>query len=139
MNYTKKTLIYFVFHTVIGLIAMLFAFFGNLPDGYREGVMSGIAGGFVCTGVLGIIFSFRILKNPQRTKAVEISKNEERTQLIRMKTHSAVFTVMLYVESIGTLVAGLMGLKEISILLAIVLLFQFTLYIGFANYYWKKY
>ena len=139
MNYTKKTLIYFIVHTIIGFIALIFAFFGHLPDGYREGVISGIAGGFLITGALGIIASIRILKNPIKAKAVEITKNEERTQLIRMKTHSAVFTVMLYLVSLGTLVAGLIGSREISIMLAAVLIIQFVLYIGFVNYYWKKY
>jgi len=139
MSYTKKTLIYFIVHTFIGFVALLFAIFGHLPDGYREGIVSGITGGFILTGVLGIIVSIRILKDPKKAKEVEISKNEERTQLIRLKTHSAIYTVMLYLECIGTLIAGLMGLREISIMLAALLIIQFALYIGLVNYYWKKY
>jgi len=139
MNYAKKTLTYFIVHTAIGIIALLFALFGHLPDGYREGLISGISGGFICTGVLGIIASLRLMKNPKKAMEVEIAKNEERTQLIRMKTHSAIYTIMLYIQSAGTLMAGLLGFRQISITLAAILIIQIVLFIGFANYYTKKF
>ena len=60
MNYAKKTLVYFVGHTTIGIIALLFALFHNFSDGYREGAISGIVGGFIFTGILGIIVSLNV-------------------------------------------------------------------------------
>ena len=52
MNYAKKTFVYFVVHTAICIIALLFALFSNFSVGYREGAISGIAGGFIFTGII---------------------------------------------------------------------------------------
>lgn len=139
MNYAKKTLIYFVGHTAIGIIALLFALFNNFSDGYREGAISGIVGGFIFTGILGIIVSLNLINNPKKALEVEIAKTEERTQLIRMKTHSSIHTLMIYIISIGTLVTSLLGFREICLTLAAILIIQIILYIGFASYYSKKY
>ncbi|NBJ14068.1 MAG: hypothetical protein FNP40_00525 [Dehalobacter sp. 4CP] len=139
MNYAKKTLIYFIGHTTIGIIALQFAFISNLSEGYREGVISGIAGGFIFTGILGIIVSIKLIKNPKKAQEVEIAKNEERTQLIRMKTHASIHTLMIYIISIGTLVTLLLGFREISLTLAAILIIQMIMYLGFASYYAKKY
>lgn len=139
MNYVKKTLAYFILHTCVGIVALIVTLLGNLPDGYKTGLISGIAGGFLLTGILGIIYSSRLLKNPQKAKAIEIMKNEERVQLIRLKTHASIFSVMLYLECLGVLVAGLLAYREVSVVLAFVLIFQLILYFGFATYYSRKY
>ncbi len=139
MDYARKTLIFFSIFTGVGVIALLAALFVHLPDGYRMGFISGIAGGFICTGTIGIIISALLMKNPKRAAEIELGKNEERTQLIRMKINSAIYRVMLYLESLGTLVAGLSGYKELSITLAALLIVQVILYIGFLSYYAKKY
>jgi uncharacterized membrane protein len=139
MNYAKKTLFYFVGLTGIGISALLFALFSNLFEGYREGVISGIAGGFIFTGILGIIVSIKLINNPKKALEVEIAKNEERTQLIRLKTHASIHTIMIYIISIGTLVTSLLGFREMSLTLATILIIQIILYIGFASYYAKKY
>ncbi|WP_434512137.1 hypothetical protein [Desulfitobacterium sp. AusDCA] len=139
MNYAKKTLLYFIGHTAVGIIALLYALISNFSDGYREGVISGAVGGFIITGVLGIIVSLRLIRNPKRAAEVEIAKNEERTQLIRMKTNTAIHTVMIYAESAGTLITGLLGFREICLTLATILIVQIILYIGFAYYYYQKY
>lgn len=139
MSYVKKTLVYFIIHTGIGFAALIITLLGSLPAGYKTGLISGISGGFLLTGLLGIIYTIWLLKNPQKAKEVEIIKNEERVQLIRQKTHSSIFSVMLYLESFAILVAGLLAYRAVSIILAIVLGFQFMLYIGFASYYSRKY
>ncbi|AFQ43982.1 hypothetical protein [Desulfosporosinus meridiei] len=139
MNYAKKTLLYFIGHTSVGIIALLYAVFSSFSGGYREGMISGIIGGFITTGVLGIFFSLRLMKNPKRAAEVEMVKNEERTQFLRMKTSAAIFSVMIYAESAGILVTGLLGFREICLTLATILIIKVILYIGFASYYSKKY
>lgn len=139
MTYLKKTLIYFIIHTFIGLIALLVAIFGNLPEGYRESMVSGIAGGFLVSGVFGIITCLRLMKNPKKAMEAEISKTEERTQFLRMKSNSATYTISIFAESIGTLIAGLLGFREVSLALAALLIAQIIAFIGFANYYSRKY
>lgn len=139
MTYAKKTLIYFLVQTSIGIVGLLVTLFVNLPDSYRESLVSGIASGLISSGILGIVISIRLIRSPKKAMEAEIAKNEERTQLIRMKTSSSTYSVALYFESFCTILAGLLGFKTISIVLSIVLIVQLITYFGFANYYWKKY
>lgn len=139
MNHAKKSLMYFIAHTTIGIIALLVVLFSNLPDDYKEGIVFGIAGGFIFTGILGVVTSIRLMKNPKKAKEIEIAKTEERTQLIRMKTNSTIYSIMLYIQCIGTLTAGVLGFKQISITMAVLLLVQLVLYMVFGTYYGKKY
>lgn len=139
MNYAKKTLLYFIGHTSVGIIALLYALFSSFSGGYREGMISGIIGGFITTGVLGIIVSLRLIKNPKKAAEVEMAKTEERTQFLRLKTGAAIYSIMIYVESAAILVTGLLAFREICLTLTAVLIIKVILYIGFASHYSKKY
>lgn len=139
MNYVKNTLLYFIGHTAVGIIALIYVVFSNLPDGAREGTISGIVGGFIITGILGIIISLKLMKNPQKAMEVELAKNEERTQFLRVKTNASVHTVMIYLESAATLLSWLLGFSAICLTLAAILVIQIVLFIGFVSYYNKKY
>ncbi len=139
MNYARKTLISNAVFIIIGLAALLFSIFGDSSNAYRGGMLSGLAGGCLVVGIGGIVVSARLMKNPKRAKEVEIANSEERSQFIRMSANSLVHTIMIFVESIGAAVAGLMGFKEISVTLAGVLIIQVILYISSLYYYGKKY
>jgi uncharacterized membrane protein len=139
MNCVKNNLLYFIGHTTIGIIALIYVLLRNLPDGSREGMISGIVGGFIITGILGIIISLRLMRNPQRAMEIDLTKNEERTQFLRTKTNASIHTVMIYVESAATLLSWLLGFREISLTLATILAIQIVLFIGFVSYYNKKY
>ncbi|MFT8314634.1 MAG: hypothetical protein ABF633_10380 [Clostridium sp.] len=139
MNYAKKNLLFFTIYLSIGIIATLTAIFHNFPDNYKQGIVSGIAGGFIVPGILGIIITLKLIKNPKKAVQVEIAKTEERTQLIGLKSKSSTYTVVLYCESIATLITGFLGYREASITIAIVLSVQVLLYIGFLCSYSKKY
>lgn len=139
MNYAKKTLLYFIGHTAVGIISLIYVLLSNISDGSREGMISGIVGGFIITGILGMIISLKLMKNPQKAMQAELVKNEERTQFLRTKTNASVHTVMIYVESAATLLSWLLGFSEISLTLAALLAIQIVLFIGFASYYSKTY
>ncbi|MBM7868476.1 hypothetical protein GTO89_16330 [Heliobacterium gestii] len=139
MNHAKKTLIYFICHTLVGLIALMFMLLGQFPDSYRESITSGIAGGFIISGLFGIISCVKLLKDPQKATKVEIAKNEERAQFIRMKTNSATYTVTIFIESVCVILAGLLGFKEISISLACLSLAKIAINLGFAHHFSHKY
>lgn len=139
MNYTKKTLTLSIIYLSIGIIAILIALFYHIPNGYKQGIISGIAGGFIIPAIFGIINSAKLIKDPKKAMKLEIAKTEERAQLIRLKTKSSTYTVVLYCESIATIVTGLLGFRESSITIAVVLFVQVLLYIGFLFNYSKKY
>ena len=139
MSSTKKQLIFFMGQTAIGLVALYFAIFVPMPDDYRSGVIYGIVGGFLTTGVLGLIASYRLMKNPTKEKAVETAKNEERTIFIRDKANSVTYLFMIYLLSAGTLIAGLMGWRIVSVTLAIILIIQGICKISALTFFAKKY
>ncbi|KLU60720.1 hypothetical protein CEB3_c31030 [Peptococcaceae bacterium CEB3] len=139
MNYAKKQMAGYIAVMVIGLLIIIVALFGNLPGDLKTGILSGGIGGFLITGTVGIVMSFNLMRHPDQARKLEISKTEERNQYIRMKTHSSIFQVSLYLESMATIISLIMGQREISLTLAVLLIVQIALNIGFAIYYSKRY
>ncbi|APM37416.1 hypothetical protein [Clostridium kluyveri] len=139
MNYAKKQFVFFIVYTVIGIVAFTVALFHNFAYNYSNGLIYGIAGACTATGILGTISSIRLINNPKKAERIEIAKNEERTQLIRMKSHSSAYTIIIFLESITTIILGFLRLKEASITIATILIAQIIITIIFLSYYSKKY
>lgn len=138
MKYAKRQLIFFVVYLAAGALFALAALLWA-PTGVKEGIVSGIVGGFLLTGVGGLILSFRLLKNPEQAERTERMKTEERIQYIRMMTHSSVHTVTIILVSAATLAAQILGRWDIALTLAALLVVEAVLFVGFATYYSKKY
>lgn len=138
MKYVKRQIFFFIGYLIIGglfvVAALLWA-----PAGQREGILSGIIGGFLVTGVGGLIMSTRLLKNPQKAEQTEIMKTEERTKFLRMKTQSTVHSVTLMIVSAATLISLICGYRDITLTLSALLIIEVILYICFGTYYAKKY
>lgn len=138
MAYVKKQILFFIGYLVIGGIfaaaALLWA-----PADQREGILSGIIGGFLVTGTAGLILSTRLLKNPQKAEQTEIMKTEERTRFLRAKTQSAVHSATLMIVSVGTFVALIGGYRDIALALSTLLIIEVILYLCFGTYYAKKF
>jgi hypothetical protein len=139
MKTSKNSLITFSILTIVGIIGVLYALLILPRSNYQEGLVYGITSGFILTGILGIIYSIYLMRHPKLAKQVDLQKNEERTKFIRMQTATTAGQVILFAECIACLLVGLLGYKEISITLAIVLFFQFIISFGFAAYYSRKY
>lgn len=138
MKYAKKQLVFFIIYLIFGALIFAAAMLWS-PAEKRTGILTGIVSGFLVTGVGGIILSARLLKNPPKAQQVEIAKTEERTQLIRLKTHSAVYYVTVLLICVGTFVTEICGYWEITVTLAALLIVEVVLYVCFSVYYTKKY
>jgi hypothetical protein len=139
MKNMKKSLRSFIILTLLGIAGIIYAILFLPQDNYQQGLIYGITSGFILTGFLGMIYSFYLMRNPKKAKEAELQKNEERTQYIRMKTASSSAQVVLFAECIATLVIGLLGYKEISLTLGVVLFVQMIIGVGFSTYYSRKY
>lgn len=139
MNYAKRTLVYFIVHTSIGLIALIIFTMGYMPEGYRQSMLIGLASGMLASGIPGIIVSARLIKNPKKAEKVELEKTEERTQFLRMKSNSATYSISVYLECAGVFIAGFLGFREVSLSLAFLLIAQVISFVVFASYYGRKY
>ncbi|MBI9049920.1 MAG: hypothetical protein JEZ00_10895 [Anaerolineaceae bacterium] len=124
--------------TVVGISGLLYAIFWLPRDNYQQGLIYGITSGLLLTGIIGIIYSIYLLRHPEKAKEASIQKDEERTQFIRMKTASSTSQLVLYAEALACLIIGFMGNKEISMVIAIILLSQLAIATIFSTYYSKK-
>jgi hypothetical protein len=136
---TKHSLTSFIVLTVVGLAGLIYAILVLPQDNYQQGLIYGVTSGFVLTGVIGIIYSIHLMRNPQKAKEVSIQKDEERTQFIRQKTAVSTAQVSLYLEAFSALIIGLMGYKEISMAITALLVIQAIVASAFASYYSKKF
>lgn len=138
MKYAKRQLISFIIYLATGAliftVAMLWA-----PVSQRVGIATGIISGFLVTGIGGIFLSIWLMKNPAKAEKVEIAKTEERTELIRMKTHTAIHWAMLLVICAGTFAALICGQREITLTLAALLIIELIFYVCFTVHYSRKY
>jgi uncharacterized membrane protein len=139
MNYFKKTIIQFVMLLFVGILAILIVFFSNLAKEAKDGWYIGLTLGPIFTGLIGMILSMRVSKKPQKFKELEIAETEERTQYIRLKANAKVFSIMIYLESLGIFITGFLNYKEISVALTVLLLIKIILYFASITYYSKKY
>ncbi len=139
MNHAKRNLIYFIFQTIFGIIALLFFLFGDFTDNHSKDMLSGIGIAFTIAGSMGIITIAKLLKDPKRAAKIEMAQTEERTQFIKTKTKSFVYTIMIYLESAIIIVTGLLGFRTICITLSAIVLLKVILSLTFSNYYMKKY
>ncbi|ADK14910.1 MULTISPECIES: hypothetical protein [Clostridium] len=139
MYHAKRNLIYFIFQTIFGIIALLFFIFGDFANNHSKDILSGIGISFTIAGVIGIATSLKLLKDPKKAAKIEMAQTEERTQFIKAKTKSFVYTIMIYLESAVIIVTGLLGFRTICITLSAIVLLKVILNLIFSNYYMKKY
>ncbi|NCB52829.1 MAG: hypothetical protein EOM54_13290 [Clostridia bacterium] len=138
MKYVKKQLVFFICYLIAGALLVAAALLWSPAVG-REGIITGIVGGFLVTGIGGIVICARLLKNPQKAEAAEMAKTEERTQFLRLKIQSAVHSATIMLVCLGTITALIIGRRDITLTLAALLIADFLLYVGFGTYYAKKY
>ena len=113
MNYMKKNLYFNIGALIIGGVALVIAL-GFLDNSSLFG--AGIA--FSAVGVVGIFQSLSLMRSPERCSEIELMKTEERSVFIREKISSKVYSIFVYVECAGCLIASILGYRDITLILA---------------------
>ncbi len=139
MKTFKKSLGTFIVMTLIGIAGFLYAILFLPRDNYQQGLIYGLTGGFVLVGIVGIIYSLYLMRNPKKAKEVDVQQNEERMQFIRMKSGYTTAIVMIYVECLAIVILGLLGHKDLSLAIFALYCVQITLSLGLSIYFSKKY
>lgn len=139
MNYGKKNLIFYVLFLLVGICCIIYTILQETSGKSVNGIIIGLSSGFGVTGILGIISSVKLIRNPKKAEEIEIYKNEERNVFIREKTNSSVYTVCLYIECLAVIITGILGYKIITMTIASLILLKMILWIIIGNHYWKKY
>jgi hypothetical protein len=141
MNFSSKNIAAFIVQTAVGVAILLWVLLGhlNLSKDFSSGIIWGVSSGFIAVGIAGIAQSIYMSRHPEKARAAEIVKNEERNVMIRTKTHAAVYYVSIYAECAVILAGALTGFMEVAIAFFFLLVIQIVCFCVFATYYSKKY
>lgn len=139
MNSVKKDLIGFVCFLLLGIGCLIYAIFAQSLTEYNSSLLHSLSIGFGLMGLLGSLLCLKFIKDPKKCAEIEICKNEERTVFIREKTNSAVYSTFIFIETITLVVSGLLGYKNISVVISFLLLGKLVLWFILGTYYGKKY
>lgn len=138
MKYAKRQLWFFIGYLAVGVVLIAAALLWA-PADRRAGIVSGLAGGFLVTGVGGIVLSAQLLKNPEKAEKTETAKTEERARFLREKTQSSVHSVSTMLVSAGAIASMICGNRDITLALCALLVAEIVLYVCFGVHYAKKY
>ena len=139
MKKFNKSLTTYIIFTVFGAAGFLYAILFLPRDNYQQGLIYGVTSGFMLIGILGILYSLYLMRNPKKAKEVDVQQKEERTQFIHMKTGSMTAFVMIYVECLAIVVLGLLGHMQLSLAIAAIFVTQTVISLGLKLYFSKKY
>lgn len=139
MDTVKKNLIFSVGMLVVGIVLMVIFATGIVPEKISASMIMGMGSGLTSAGLVSTFICLRTMKNPQKKEEVEISLNDERNILLREKTNSKVYSIFVYVECFLIFISGVLGYREISILLALLVLSKLIVWFVVCTNLSKKY
>lgn len=139
MNSVKKDLIGFVCFLLLGIGCLIYAVFGQSLTESTSSLLHSLNIGFGVMGLLGSLICLKFMKDPKKCAEIEICKNEERTVFIREKTNSTVYSTFIFIETITLVISGLLGYRNISMVLSFLLIGKLVLWFILGTYYGKKY
>ncbi|WP_051542019.1 hypothetical protein [Clostridium lundense] len=117
MSYMKRELYFNIGAFIMGVIFLIVSLLF-----YDNSTLFGGGVAFTIVGLLGVIYHLKLMKTPDKYKEIELAQNEERTVFIREKTNSKVYSIFIYIESAGCLIAGILRYRDVTIALAFILL-----------------
>lgn len=135
MYYNNKKLALSIFWVVLGAALIALSRFGVID----ATLYSGLGGGLVAVGLVQIHRNMKYRKNKEYREKVDIEVTDERSNFIRMKSWAIAGYIMVLMESVGSLVAMLMGQVLIQRVLLISLSFFVCCYMVAMLVLRKKY
>lgn len=127
----KEMLIYGIFALIGFVFFILTTFFNILKD-----EMDTVSIIFLLIGVIGLIVTYRMIKNPENTEKIVRIKTEERLQLIRYKTGYCTFWIIFTYIAVTALFSKYI-LISLSVFLSITSIAMAILYIIVSLIYHK--
>ncbi|SHI72954.1 hypothetical protein SAMN02745163_00738 [Clostridium cavendishii DSM 21758] len=118
MNYMKKNLLVNIVFLILGAGFLIFSF---LEKG-KNSIVFGLGCSLLAVGLLNIVQSIILMRNPKKCDEIELLKNEERTVFLREKNNSTVYSIFIYIESIVIIIAAFLGYREVVIVVSLLLI-----------------
>lgn len=133
MKSVKKNIIGYGITLILGLGLLVFLYLSDFEVGKVSNIIFGMSWGLIGAGLGGVIVSSISLKNPAKIEEIETNEKDERNIYIREKTNSKVYSLFIYVECLVIFITTLLGYTNITIMLAVVMLFKLIAWFMIAN------
>ena len=131
----KKYTIYII-EMVAGVLINMLAFSGTVSD---PSVLTGIGSGILVVGLVQLLRTMRIERDPELKKRVETASNDERYAFISMKAKEAAFAIYLIIAAVICMACLILGYEREGMTAAVSICLLVILYTIMFRILAKKY
>ena len=114
MYYNNKRLALSIFWAVVGLVLTVL----SVTEVLDSSIYSGMGGALMAVGVLQAIRNVKYRKDADYREKIDVEANDERNRFLRMKSWSWAGSIAILVESVGVIVAIILGEETIRLILS---------------------
>lgn len=114
MYYNNKRLALSIFWAVVGLVLTVL----SVTEVLDSSIYSGMGGGLMAVGVLQAIRNVKYRNDADYREKIDVEANDERNCFLRMKSWSWAGYIAILVESVGVIVAIILGEETIRLILS---------------------
>ena len=115
MYYNNKKLVLSIFWAVVGLVLTVL----SVTEVLDSSIYSGMGGGLMAVGVLQAIRNVKYRKDADYREKIDVEANDERNRFLRMKSWSWAGYIAILVESVGVIVAIILGEETLRLILSL--------------------
>ena len=115
MYYNNKRLALSIFWAVVGLVLTVL----SVTEVLDSSIYSGMGGGLMAVGVLQSIRNVKYRKDADYREKIDVEANDERNRFLRMKSWSWAGYIAILVESVGVIVAIILGEETLRLILSL--------------------
>ncbi len=114
MYYNNKKLALSIFWIVLGAVLLGLSIAGILDSS----LYAGMGGALVAVGALQVIRNLKYRKDPEYREKLDVAITDERNSFIRMKSWTWAGYIVVMGESIGVIIASILGSDTVRHVLA---------------------
>lgn len=115
MYYNNKRLALSIFWAVVGLVLTVL----SVTEVLDSSIYSGMGGGLMAVGVLQAIRNVKYRNDADYREKIDVEANDERNRFLRMKSWSWASYIAILVESVGVIVAIILGEETVRLILSL--------------------
>lgn len=115
MYYNNKRLALSIFWAVVGLVLTVL----SVTEVLDSSIYSGMGGGLMAVGVLQAIRNVKYRNDADYREKIDVEANDERNRFLRMKSWSWAGYIAILVESVGVIVAIILGEETVRLILSL--------------------
>jgi len=134
MKIIKRKIYYLLFLFLIGI-----SFIGVSVSVHSDDTLRGMGIGFCIIAIIKSVRYYRISKDPEKIKQLELLQREERLVFLANKSISTTFYISLFVQYIAMAIFLLLGKSDISVTICYITALQSCSYLACHIYFSKKY